>query len=204
MILYGRLLSPFVRRVAVQAALQGHALDRRDILVQGPDFERLREMNPIGRVPVVVLDDDTMLVETWAICDWLDETAPNGRRLLPTGGVERRDALQRLSIAAGTAEKAVSLVYERNRRPEEFHWMDWQQRLVAQIQGGLRAMDAAVPDTGWLGGSEMDITDIATAIALDFVQITNPWVLSGGFDRLKAFADRANEVPEMGATRPES
>lgn len=203
MILYGRLLSPFVRRVAVQAALQGHALDRRDILVQGPDFERLREMNPVGRVPVLVLDDDTLLVETWAICDWLDETAPNGRRLLPASGIERRAALQRLAIASGTAEKAVSLVYERNRRPEEFHWMDWQQRLVAQIQGGLKSMDAAVPETGWLGGAEMDVTDIATAIACDFLQITNPWVLADGFDRLKAFAKRANEVAEMGANRPE-
>ena len=34
---------------------------------------------------VLVLDDGTHLIESWAICDWLDETAPSGRRLLPAG-----------------------------------------------------------------------------------------------------------------------
>ena len=204
MILYGRLLSPFVRRVAVQAALQNHRIERRDLLVTGPDFEKLKAMNAVGRVPVLALDDGTTLIETWAICDWLDETAPNGRRLVPASGVERRDALQRLAIASGTAEKAVALVYERNRRPEEYHWMDWQQRLVAQIQGGLETLNAAVPDQGWFGGTDMDITDITTAIAYDFVQLTNPWVLAEGYPRLKAFADRASAAPEMVATRPET
>ena len=204
MILYGRLLSPFVRRVAIQAALQNHRIERRDLLVNGPDFEKLRAMNAVGRVPVLTLDDGTTLIETWAICDWLDETAPNGRRLVRASGVQRRDALQRLAIASGTAEKAVALVYERNRRPEEYHWMDWQQRLVAQIQGGLGALDDSVPDQGWFGGDEMDISDIAAAIACDFVHLTNPWALSDGYSRLKAFAQRANEAPEVAATRPET
>jgi len=202
MILYGRLLSPFVRRVAIQAAMQGHAFELREIMAVGPDFERLREINPVGRVPVLELDDGTHLVETWAICDLLDEMAPEGTRLLPARGVKRRDALQRLAVASGTAEKAVALVYERNRRPEELHWMDWQQRLVAQIQGGLTAMDARVSKAGWFGGASPDITDIATALTWDFIKLTNPWVLAGGYPRLEAFSERANAVPEIGATRP--
>lgn len=204
MILYGRLLSPFARRVVIQAALQGHMVERRDILVQGSDFERLRKMNPVGRVPVLVLDDGTQLVETWAICDWLDETAPTGRRLLPASGTSRRDAVQRLAIASGVTEKAVALFYERNRRPEEFHYMDWQQRLVAQIQGGLAALEATVPASGWFGGGDMDISDIATVIAHDFIQLTNPWVLAGGYPKLDAFAARANQIPEVAATKPEA
>jgi glutathione S-transferase len=197
------LLSPFVRRVAAQAALQGHVVERRDIMVQGPDFERLRTMNPVGRVPVLVLDDGTPLVESWAICDWLDETAPSARRLLPASGEARRETAQRLAIASGVAEKAVALVYERNRRPEEFHWMDWQQRLVAQIQGGLAVLEASVPASGWFGGEDMDISDVATVAARDFVEITNPWVLAGGYPNLAAFAQRANQMPVIGATRPE-
>ena len=203
MILYGRLLSPFARRVAVQAALQGHLVERRDILVQGPDFDRLRQMNPVGRVPVLVLDDGTRLVETWAICDWLDETSPSGRRLLPASGIARRDAAQRLAIANGATEKAVTLVYERNRRPEEYHWMDWQQRLVAQIRGGLAVLEDSVPKSGWFGGDDMDISDVATVIVRDFIMVTNPWVLADGYRKLNAFADRANELSQVGATRPD-
>lgn len=203
MILYGRLLSPFARRVAIQAALQGHVIERRDILVLGPDFERLRSLNPVGRVPVLVLDDGTHMVETWAICDWLDETSPSGQRLLAASGIARRDTAQRLAVASGVTEKAVALVYERNRRPEEFHYMDWQQRLVAQIQGGLAVLEATVSKTGWFGGDEPDISDVATVVARDFIELTNPWVLAGGFPNLDAFAARANQIPEIGATKPE-
>ncbi len=204
MILYGRMLSPFARRVAIQAALQGHSLERRDLLVQGDDFERLKAMNPVARIPVLELDDGTLMIESWAICDWLDETSPSGLRMLPAEGIARRDAAQRLAIASGVAEKAVALVYERNRRPEDYHWMDWQQRLVAQIQGGLKRLDETAPDTAWFGGENPDISDIATVIAWDFLQITNPWVLADGYARLQAFVERANEVPEIGSTRPAS
>ncbi len=203
MILYGRLLSPFARRVAVQAALQDHRIERRDILVTGPDFEKLKAMNAVARIPVLVLDDGSTMIETWAICEYLDETAPNGRRLLPADGPERRAALQRLAVASGTVEKAVALVYERNRRPEEYHWMDWQQRLVAQIQGGLTALDAMVPEQDWMGGADLDVTDIATVIAWEFIQITNPWVLSDDYPRLSAFVGRAGDISEIKTTRPE-
>ena len=202
MILYGRDLSPFARRIAIWCALQGRDLERQAILVTGDDFERLKGMNPVGRVPVLELDDAARLVETYAMGDWLDETSPNGWRGLPASGTARRDAYQRLAIASGTAEKGVALVYERNRRPEEYHWKEWQQRLVGQIQGGLAALDAAVPEQGWSGGDTPDAGDIAAVIAYQFVEVTNPWVLEPGYPRLKALVDRAMELPAFAETKP--
>ena len=201
MILYGRTLSPFVRRVAVWASLQDHAVERRDILVTGEDFERLRAMNPVARVPVLELDDGTQLVESYAICDWLDETSPNGVRLLPASGTPRRAAYQHLALAAGTAEKAVALVYDRNRRPEEFHWKEWQQRLVSQIQSGLRALDARVQPGAWPDGAP-EAGPLAAAIAYQFVELTNPWVLDEGYPALAGLAERAMAVPAFAETKP--
>ena len=195
MILYGRDLSPFARRVAIWCGMQERAVQREAILVQGEDFERLKGMNPVGRVPVLALDDGTHLAEAHAICDWLDETSPNGWRGLPAAGDARRDAWQRMAVALGTAEKAVALVYERNRRPEVFHWMEWQQRLVGQIQGGLAAMDADAPD-------EIDGPAFAAAIAYQFVEVTNPWVLEPGYANLAALTERAMEVPVFAKTKP--
>lgn len=201
MILYGRDVSPFVRRVAVWSALQGREVERRQLMVTGEDFALLKTLNPVARVPVLVLDDGTRLIDSHAIGDWLDETSPNGVRLVPASGAARRDALQRLAIAAGTAEKAVALVYERNRRPENLHWKEWQQRLVGQVQGGLSALEAAAPDTGWTGDAP-DAGDIATVIAYQFVEASNPWVLEPGYPRLAAFAERAMQVPAIAATKP--
>lgn len=196
MILYGRDLSPFVRRVSVLCAMQDRQIQREPIMVQGEDFERLKGMNPLVRVPVLELDDGTQMIEAYAICDWLDETSPNGWRMLPAEGTARRDAFQRMAIAIGVAEKAVNLVYERNRRPEKFHWMEWQQRLVGQVQGGLAALDAAV------GEDTPDGPELAAAIAYQFIEATNPWVLSPTYPRLAAMTERAMEIPAFAATKP--
>lgn len=202
MILYGRDLSPFVRRIAVWCAMQGREVERRQVTVTGEDFAQVKALNPVARVPVLELDDGTRLIETWAIGDWLDETSPNGVRLVPAAGAARRDALQRLALASGVADKAVSLVYERNRRPENLHWKEWQQRVVGQVQGGLAALDNAVPDDGWSGDGRPDAGDVAAVIALQFVEATNPWVLEPGYARLAAFARRAMELPEISASKP--
>jgi glutathione S-transferase len=203
MILYGRDLSPFARRIAMWCRLQGRVVERRAIQTAGPDFDQLLALNPVGRVPVLELDDGTQLIETYAICDWLDETSPNGVRLLPPGGLPRRDALQRLAHATGAAEKAVALVYDRNRRPEQFHWPEWQQRLVAQIRGSLAACERWAPESGWSGADGPDAGDIAAAIAYQFIELTNPWVLEQPCPRLAALLERAGEIPGFAETVPE-
>ena len=167
-------------------------------MVTGADFETLKGINPVGRVPVLELDDGTRLTEAYAIGDWLDETSPNGVRMLPESGEARRTAYQRLAIASGTADKGVALAYERNRRPEEFHWMEWQQRLVGQIQSGLADIDATVGD--W--SSSPDAGDVAAVIAYQFVEATNPWVLEPGYPRLKAFTEAAMSMPVIAETKP--
>ena len=203
MILYGRDLSPFVRRIAVWCAMQDRRIERRQIAVSGEDFATVKSLNPVARVPVLELDDGMRLIDSYAIGDWLDETSPNRVRLIPASGVARRDALQRLAIAMGTAEKAVALVYERNRRPEDLHWKEWQQRVVGQIQGGLAAMDATLPGEAWSGeGETPDAGDVAAVIAYQFIEASNPWVLEPGYPRLAAFVERAMAVPGIAASKP--
>jgi Glutathione S-transferase len=202
MILYGRNLSPYARRVAVWCALQGRAVERREIPSMGDTWDEVRAHNPVGRVPILILEDGAELIETWAICDWLEDTAPEGGRLVPPTGVPRRDCLQRLALANSTVEKVVALVYEKNRRPDEFQWPDWQERLVTQIRGGLAAMEAAAPGSGWHGGAGPDGSDIATVIAVQMAEATNPWLLEPGYPRLAALCERAMALAPFAETDP--
>ncbi len=202
MILYGSDISPFTRRVAIWCALQGRAIERRPLRAMGEGWAEIRRHNPVGRVPILVLDDDTELIESWAICDWLEDTAPADRRLLPVTGVARRDCLQLLALANATAEKAVAMVYERNRRPQALHWNDWQDRLTTQIRGGLVALDAALPEQGFHGGERPDGADIGAVLTHDFVADTNPWLLEPGYPRLAALATRARALAPFAETMP--
>lgn len=202
MILYGRNLSPFARRVALWCACQGREIERREITVAGDDFVEIAQHNPVARVPILILDDGTHLIETFAICDYLDETAPAGKRLLPEGGKARIDALQRLAVANSTAEKAVAMVYDKNRRPEEFHWQAWQDRLAGQIQGGLAALEKMAPAAA--SGDGPDGGDLAMVIAYQFIEETNPWLLDPGYPELAALSQRSMDWPGVRETMPKA
>jgi glutathione S-transferase len=203
MILYGRDLSPFARRVAIWCALQGRELERRPLMVSGEDFETLKTVNPMGRVPILQLEDGANLIETWAICDWLEDTAPADHRLIPSTGIDRREVLQEVGMANSVAEKAVALVYDKNRRPEALHWPEWQGRLAGQLADGLRALEALCPADGWLAARARPMAgDVAFVVAHDFVAVTNPQVLEIGVPKLAALAGRANASPAFGASKP--
>jgi len=201
--LYGRNLSPYARRVAIWCALQERCLERVQESALDPAFQdRLREENPGRRVPVLVLDDGTRLIETFAICDFLDETAPEGRRLVPASSAARRDCLQRIALAHQTTEKVVAMMYEKNRRPEPLHWTEWQDRLVGQVRDGFAAMERGAP-THFYGGGAPDGADIAAVCAVQQAEVTNPSLMSTVGPGLKGLCARAMELAPFRETYPE-
>ncbi|HIC28961.1 MAG TPA: glutathione S-transferase family protein, partial [Rhodospirillales bacterium] len=56
MILVGQLDSPFVRRVAVSMNIYGLPFERQVISVYA-DADAVRAVNPLGKVPALILDD---------------------------------------------------------------------------------------------------------------------------------------------------
>jgi glutathione S-transferase len=77
MLLIGMFDSPYVRRVAISMRRLGLPFEHRNWSV-GTDFDRIRDYSPLGRVPVLVLQDGTALVESSAILDAIDDIAGPG------------------------------------------------------------------------------------------------------------------------------
>lgn len=108
MILIGQFDSPFVRRVGIALTLYELPFEHRPWSVWA-DAERLAAYNPLRRVPVLVLEDGTALVESASILDELDQRVDHAKLLLPRSGPERRRGLRAIGFATGVADKAVSL-----------------------------------------------------------------------------------------------
>ena len=170
MILIGMFDSPFVRRVAVSLLLLGLPFEHRDWSV-GKDFDRIREFNPLGRVPTVVCPDGEVLLESAAILDCLDEGVGAERALLPRSGVERRQALRLMGLASGAAEKGVLQVYERVFRPEDKRHPAWVKRCSTQMHAALGALELHAAGRGgeWLVGSRLTQADITVACVFGFL-----------------------------------
>src|SRR5437016_3959240 len=110
MILIGQYDSPFVRRVGIALTLYGLPFEHRPWSVFG-DAEKIRPLNPLVRVPTLVLEDGEVLIESHSILDHLDSLVPIDRRLFPAAEPARRQALKVAALATGLGDKAVSLFY---------------------------------------------------------------------------------------------
>ncbi|HQP19952.1 MAG TPA: glutathione S-transferase N-terminal domain-containing protein, partial [Phenylobacterium sp.] len=127
MLLIGQYDSPFVRRVGVALRLYGLAYDHAPWSTFG-DAERIAAYNPLLRVPTLVMDDGVALMDSFAILDALDEMIGPERAMIAAAGPDRREALRLCALAAGAADKAVSLVYERALRGEGLAQRVWSGR----------------------------------------------------------------------------
>jgi glutathione S-transferase len=189
--------SPFVRRVAISMQLLDIGYEHADWSV-GRDFERIRQHNPLGRVPTLVLDDGEVLAESAAILDYLDDRVGPARALLPACASERRQALQQMALANGAAEKGREQIYERAFRPPDKQHEPWLQRCRAQMHGGLQAIERYCERLGarrWLVGSALSQADITVSCAFTFLRESQQQDdLSTRYPRLAAVADQCETL----------
>ena len=202
MILIGHLLSPFVRRVQVTLNLLGLECERKPYGT-ATHVDEIGAVNPLRRIPALVLDDGETLIDSAAILDYLDELAGPNKALVPASGKERRKVLKLAALAAGATEKAVIVFYEKTRRPDDKIWEEWVEKCSEQILGGLDAIEAAAPADGWLIGDKMTQADITSAVVVDFVNIVLPDLIGeDDYPRLDNLVARLNECEEFSSTHP--
>lgn len=195
MILIGQYDSPFVRRVAIALRLYGMPYEHRPWSVFR-DGELIAPFNPLRRVPTLVLDDGTALIESFVILDYLDGLAGPERALVPAAGDARRDALRIAALGTGLADKAVSLVYEKLLHDQVSD--DWASRSTRQIGSVLEVLerDRAPRLTPYWFGERIGHADIAVTCALRFVSEAHPDVFAAAqCPALKEHAAQCEALP---------
>jgi len=199
MMLIGQYDSPFVRRVGIALTTYGLAFEHQPWSTFG-DADAIAKFNPLRRVPTLVLDDGTVLVESLAILEFLDEMVGPAAATLARTGAQRRDLLRISGFAAGAAEKAVSLLYERVLREAAFPM--WVERCRAQVAETLDLLEAerAKRTTTYLFDDQLSHADVILATMRRF--IAEP--LAAEFDwarwpALTAHAARCEALPAFKA-----
>jgi glutathione S-transferase len=193
--LIGLFDSPYVRRVAVSMRLQGFSFEHVALSVFRHQDE-MRKINPLLKVPMLVLENGERLIESTFILDYLDGQAPAGRRLVPDAGTARRAVQQRCAIALIATEKAMQVYYEQALRPQEFSYGPWIARCAGQMHDAFAMLESQLgsqPDSGVLSGAAITQADVTTAVALRFARHVHPNEFPVGryarLDRLSEFCE---------------
>jgi len=202
MILIGQYDSPFVRRVAIALHHYGLAFEHRPWSVWG-DAAKIAQHNPLRRVPTLLLDDGSALVETFVILDCVDELASSvgTKALVPRSGTARRDVLRVAALAGGVADKAVTLLYSALdlMKPSA----TWTERCRAQILESLALLEQERErrQSSYWFGETLSHADIALACSYRFTREAHPGLFAPErFPSLLAAAERCEALPEFKAT----
>src|SRR3569833_949838 len=124
-VLRSTLTSPFGRKVRMAALVLGvsdrYRLEPADTL---DEADTLRQQNPLGKLPCLLLADGTALYDSRVIIEFLQELA-NSSQLLPARGVERYITLCRAVLADGITDASLLTVYEGRFREPATHSERW-------------------------------------------------------------------------------
>lgn len=201
MILIGRYRSPFARRVAISMQLLGMTYEHRPFTAW-THLEELRALNPVGRVPALVLDSGETLFDSSAILDHLDQLAGPERALVPFREPQRREVLRVTVCALGVLEKVVAALYEETMHPPEKVHAPWIAHNEAQARSGLQWL-ASLDLNPWLAGEALTQADVTTVVMYDFTRIVKPELIPDRrYPRLDELALRCSRLPAFRDTRP--
>ncbi len=172
MILVGQYDSPFVRRVAVTLH-HYHMPFERNALSVFQNARAMQKINPLVRVPALILESDEVLIDSAAIVDHLDEMAGPARALTPAHGPERRKVLRGAAMASGIVDKAGAVVYERYWHKSKAVSEDWVKRCLSQAKGGLDHLEHQC-GAPWFIDSHLTQADVMIGCMLGYLRLRLP------------------------------
>ncbi len=194
--------SPFVRKVRIAAALLGFdnaiTLERAD--TTDPN-DSLRRINPLGKIPVLIIEDGSAIYDSRVILDYLDDRAGGGK-IVPWQASKRLAALRLQALCDGILDASILTVYEGRFRKPETHEPNWLDLQAGKVARALAVLEAAPPP---LDPAQPlpDVGQIALACALGYRDFRFAGGWRGEHPRLVAWLDNfAARVPAFAATKP--
>jgi len=197
---YGKL-SPFVRKVMVLAHEKNlvSQLQLTPVTLTPTEPDRnLMLANPLGKIPTLVLDDGTILIDSPVVCEYLDSLG-DGPKLVPVSGLARFRVLSLNALGDGVLQAGMNVRVE-GLRPAGTQWDKWIAAQQLKVDNTLDALNggAFAP-----ASDAMTLGEIAVGCALGWLDFRMPqfdW--RGRRPALTAWYARFAERPSMLATAP--
>ncbi len=197
MILRNSAPSPFGRKINIAASVLGLA---SEITIQPADAmdtaDTLRQQNPVGKIPALILEDGITLFDSRVILEYLDHRAGGGK-IIPTEPNARFSALRLQALCDGITDASLLVLYEGRFRPAERHEPKWLDHQNGKIDRGFAALEAAPPPID----AVPNVGQIALACLLGHRDLRFKGSWRAGNPKLVAWHDRfAAQIPAFNAT----
>jgi len=193
--------SPYTRKVRIVLAEKKIDCDFETVDVNPPE-NAVNALNPLGKVPTLVLDDGSTLFDSRVIVEFLDGVSPIAR-LIPDDNRDRVAVRRWEALADGCLDAGLLIRYE-GLRAAKLQSKDWAAKQTGKLERGLAQMAADLGDKPWCHGDRYSLADIAAGSCLGWVEFRKP----GGVEWRSRYAnlaklyDKLMERPAFADTAP--
>jgi glutathione S-transferase len=106
----------------------------------------LVDNNPLGKIPVLIRDDQPPIYDSVAIMHFLDRKS--GGKLYPKKDDKRTEAEVLEALCDGLMDSLLTIIYERRSRDEEKVHQPWIDKQWQKVVRGLDYLEGNLPKTG--------------------------------------------------------
>ena len=169
--LIAALGSPYSRKVRIVLA---EKKIEYELIIDSPGdpATKVPQYNPLGKIPVLVLEDDTTLFDSRVIVEYLDNASPVAR-LIPDDTRARIQVRRWEALADGVLDAGVLVRRERARKKKE-QSADWIERQLKKVDAGIKLMSRELGENAWCAGTAYTLADIAVGSCLGWLTFRFP------------------------------
>lgn len=160
--------SPYARKVRIVALEKHIDMVLEEVVLGAPDSP-VTQYNPLGKVPVLILDDDVGLYDSRVIIEYLDARTPVSK-LMPSEARLRIDVIRWGALADGVCDATVSIMLEQ-RKPAEQQSEAFVEKQLAKVVNGLAALNKDISKKKWCVNETFSLADIAVGCMLGYVDL---------------------------------
>lgn len=169
--LIGSFTSPYVRKVRI--VLAEKKIEYEFTLDSPWNAEsNVPNVNPLGKIPVLILDDSTTLFDSRVIVEYIDSVAPNNK-LTPESNRDRTEVKRWGAVADGICDSAALIFLER-KRPEAQRSPEWIERQMDKILRSLDFMSAELGENTYCMGNHFTLADVGVGCSLGYLLFRFP------------------------------
>lgn len=160
--------SPYARKIRIVAAEKHIELTLEEVVLAAPDCP-VKEFNPLGKVPVLVLDNGEPIYDSPVIAEYLDKSAPLAN-LIPNDHGLRIKVKRWEALADGVCDAAVAVMLEQRRSPEMQDPANISKHME-KVTRGLAVLNRDIGKNKWCVNGKYSLADIAVGCMLGYVQL---------------------------------
>ena len=157
--------------------------------------------NPLGKVPVLVLEDGTNLFDSRVIVEYIDLVSPVSR-LIPEPTRQRILVKRWEALGDGLMDAAVGARVE-GLRPKRQQSAETLERHQRKMQAAVDTMSRDLGDKAWCNGEGYSLADIATGVALSYLDLRHPeFAWRDNASNLDRLLQKLSKRPSFEHTQP--